>query len=56
MIYKKEDSNTLRYRLVVRIVGFHPIGRGSIPRIGKQYKHNTKYIAQLAQLDRAQDF
>ena len=25
---------TLRYGLVVRITGFHPVGRGSIPRIG----------------------
>ena len=25
---------TFRYGLVVRIAGFHPVGRGSIPRIG----------------------
>ena len=25
---------TIRYGLVVRITGFHPVGRGSIPRIG----------------------
>ena len=29
-----KDGAHIRYGLVVRIEGFHPFGRGSIPRIG----------------------